>query len=187
VKRSRVGITGSPATGKKTVGKALAARLDVPFLSLNDVARRAGFVARARAGEPKLDTRGFSRVANRYLPQSGFVLAGVLLAEAVPARLLDYVVVLRCSPLVLAERYRERGYPEMKRKENLTAEFLDECLGEALIAYRRKVREVDTTGKDLQAVVGEVGATLKKGDFPVGRLDWLSLVKGPEDVFRFML
>jgi adenylate kinase len=187
VKGLRVGITGSPATGKKTVGKALAARLKVPFFNLNEVAAKAGFLITTGGGEPRLDARGFGRVAGRHLPEGGFVISGVFLDEAIPSRLLDYVVVLRCNPLVLSERYDERGYPQRKKKENLTAEFLDACLGGALEAFGDKVREVDTTGKDLRTVVKETRAALKDGKAAFGSVDWLSLVKGPEDVFRFMV
>jgi adenylate kinase len=187
VKELRVGITGSPATGKKTVGEALAVRLKVPFFNLNEVAAKAGFLIPTKGGEPRLDARGFSRVAGLHLPDGGFVVSGVFLAEAIPSRLLDYVVVLRCNPLVLSERYDERGYSQRKKKENLTAEFLDACLGGALEAYGDKVREVDTTGKDLMTVVRETRAALKVGKAAFGSVDWLSLVKGPEDVFRFMV
>jgi adenylate kinase len=186
VKGLRVGITGSPATGKKTVGSSLALRLRVPFLNLNDVASQAGFVVPA-IGEPRLDAKGFSRVAVRYLPEGGYVVSGVFLPEAIPDRLLDYVIVLRCNPLALSGRYDERRYPQAKKKENLTAEFLDACLGAALDAFGDKVREIDTTGKGLLKVVDEVEASLA-GKKPVfGIVDWLSLVKGPEDLLRFMV
>jgi adenylate kinase len=187
MKGLRVGITGSPATGKKTVGKALAARLKVPFLNLNDVAARAGFLMTTAGGEPKLNARGFSRVAGRHLPAGAFVISGVFLAEAIPSRLLDYVVILRCNPLVLSQRYDERGYSQRKKKENLTAEFLDACLGGALEAFGDKVREVDTTGKDLRTVLKETRSALKDGKATFGNVDWLRLVKGPEDLFRFMV
>jgi adenylate kinase len=181
-----VGITGTPATGKKTVGRALAAELGVPFLSLNEVAAEGGLVVANGGGEPRLDAKGFMKEARRLLPKDGYVLAGVFIPESVPPALLDYVVVLRCNPLVLAKRYEERGYPERKKKENLTAEFLDACLGEAVEAFGGKVREVDVTGRELPDVLGEVKSSLKKGRQMVGRVDWLGLIKGPGDVLRFL-
>jgi adenylate kinase len=187
VKGLRVGITGSPATGKKTVGKALGAILRVPFLNLNELATGAGYVASQPEGEPIFDARGFSRAAERQLPRGGFVVSGVFLSEAIPSGLLDYVVVLRCNPLVLSERYVKRGYSARKRKENLTAEFLDTSLAGALAAYGDKVREVDTSGKDLATVVKEARSMLEKGKVRLAGVDWLSIVKGPDDVFRFMV
>ena len=186
VKRLRVGVTGSPATGKKSIGLALASELGVPFLGLNEMARKAGYLA-VGADEPIFDARGFRRAAGRLLPRGGYVVSGLFLSDAIPPRLLDFVVVLRCNPLVLLRRYEERGYGERKRKENLTSEFLDTCLGEAVNAYGRKVREVDVSSRDVAGAVGEVKAVLVPGKFPVGVVDWLSIVRGPEDVFRFML
>lgn len=185
MRSSRVGITGSPATGKKTIGRALAEEMGVPCLNLNEVAGLAGFLVKEGRGEPKLDAVGFRRAAPKLLPAGGFVISGVFVPEAVPSRLLDKVVVLRCNPLVLAKRYEERGYGAKKTKENLTAEFLDACLGAALQAFGGKVREVDVTGMDLPRALSAVKASLK-GAQPVGQVDWLSLIKGPEDVFRFM-
>lgn len=187
MRQLRIGITGSPATGKRTLGLALTKELGLPFLSLNEVAKSGGYLVPGVGGEPLLDSEALRRVAAKILPKGGYVVAGVYLAESIPTGLMDYVIVLRCNPLILARRYEERGYDEKKKKENLTAEFLDSCLEAALQSYGKKVREVDSTGKEAAQVLGEVLPTLRRGAFRVGVVDWLSLVGGPEDLVRFMI
>lgn len=60
----RVSIVGSPGSGKTTVGRRLAARLDVPFVELDSIFHQAGWADlprdtfRTRVSE-RLDTHGW--------------------------------------------------------------------------------------------------------------------------------
>jgi adenylate kinase len=187
VRLNRIGVTGSPATGKKTLGRALAARMNVPYFSINELAREGGFLASVRGQEPTVDTEGLRRVISSLLPPKGFVLSGVFLVDVAPSALLDRVVVLRCSPLVLRKRYLDRGYSQRKVREDLTAEFLDSCLADAIAAYGDKVREIDTTGKEPAQVLALAESSFRKKALRGSGVDWLSLLRGPKDVERFMI
>lgn len=185
----RIGVTGSPATGKKTISSRLAEALGVPYIDLNEAAESSGSVLGRDPldGDLVVDVGSLSRAISSLLPEGGFVVSGVYLAEVVPARLLDRVVVLRCDPRVLKSRYESRGYREPKVRENLTAEFLDYCLLKALRRYGERVREVDVTGKGEDEALALVLEALRAPRAKVGRVDWLSTIKDPEEARRFLV
>lgn len=138
----RIGITGSPATGKKTVGMELARLAGLEFVSLNDLAieEKCG---REVDGEFIVDIQ---KLRSKKIETSGRVISGHLLHNIIPSSKLDFVAILRCSPQVLKKRYAVRGYSEQKIEENVCAELLDLISYETLKAYgREKVSEFDTT------------------------------------------
>ena len=94
------------------------------------------------------------------------------LAHLLPVR---DVIVLRCHPLELRERLRRAGRgTAFERRENVVAEATDLILVEALRA-RRRVWEVDTTGRSLPAVAREVRSILDRRPRPRhGVVDWLA-------------
>jgi len=63
------------------------------------------------------------------------------------------VAVLRCEPKKLRERLEKRGYPAAKISQNALCEALDYCTVLSEKNYgKRKVWEIDTTGKTLAQV-----------------------------------
>ena len=83
------------------------------------------------------------------------------------------IIVLRCSPPVLAERLQARGYSEAKVKENVQSEILDVILCEASESDI-PVYEVDCTSLTVSQTADAVEAILKGevGDYLPGRTDW---------------
>lgn len=159
-------LTGTPGTGKTTVGRALAqAGFDV--LDLGELIVRKGLyedVDPARDSKV-VDPRTLSRFLQPELRQArqarrDLVLEGHLAHEV---HGVEVAVVLRCRPAQLAERLRARGWPEAKVRENCQAEALDMLTVEAAEAAPR-VLEVDTTGKAPDAVAREVVALLRSTD-----------------------
>lgn len=99
------------------------------------------------------------------------VLVGHL-AHFLPVR---DVVILRCHPRELARRLaRHRPATDEERHANLVAEATDAVLIEAL-RLRRRVWEVDTTGRTPTSVAQDVTRRLRRRGPPsYGRVDWLS-------------
>ena len=186
----RIGITGSPATGKKSVAKMLAKDLGLPSITLNELAHKAACVIDedVKADELVIDIKRLRRALSGLLPKCGYVVSGVYLAEAVPAHLLDRVFVLRCDPRVLLTRYQARDYDERKIKDNLTSEFLDYCLVESLKSFGEKVHEVDTTGKSVAEVVQRLRRLIEGKWRPLsGSVDWLGLIGGPDELAKWLV
>ena len=83
------------------------------------------------------------------------------------------IIVLRCSPSVLAERLRARGYSEPKVRENVQAEILDEILCEAS-ETDIPVGEIDCTSISI-AEAADIAEKIISGhasDYPLGSTDW---------------
>ena len=141
-KRLRIGITGSPGTGKKKVARALSRLTGLKVISLNRIAisSRSG---KEIKGEFTVDIQSLRHLK---IVTNGRIIVGHLLPLVISASALDFVAILRCSPSVLRKRYLARGYTELKIRENIEAELLDLVSYSALKKYgRRKVSEFDTS------------------------------------------
>lgn len=142
MKRLRIGITGSPGTGKKTVANTLSHLTGLKVISLNRFAKKTKSGKRINR-EFVVDIQ---RLRRRKISTQGRIVVGHLLPLVVPKSSLDFVAILRCSPTILRKRYLSRGYSEEKIRENIEAELLDIVSFSALKKYgRRNVSEFDTT------------------------------------------
>jgi broad-specificity NMP kinase len=62
--------------------------------------------------------------------------------------------------------------------ENLQAEIIDICLGEAIEVHAGRVCELDVTGKTVEEVVGEILDVLeKRKNCFVGIVDWMGTLE----------
>jgi adenylate kinase len=154
----RLGITGSPGTGKKSVANELSRLTGLEVLSLNEISIR-NKLGKWTNGEFVVDLQ---RLRRQRLSTRGKIIVGHLLPYVVPSSQLDFVVILRCSPTVLRKRYIERGYPKPKIEQNILAELLDLVSFAALRRYGRlKVSEFDTThSKNPRTVTRRILATI---------------------------
>src|ERR1700730_4183219 len=84
----RIGITGSPGTGKKTIGQELAKKLGLEFFSINDhaIAEKWG---NWNLNEFEVDQKKVSG----EIPTKNRVIAGHLLPYIVPNKHLDWVFI----------------------------------------------------------------------------------------------
>ena len=150
----RVALTGTPGTGKTTVAGRLDSHLRVVDLG-------------ALIEAEHLDT-GHDPVRNTAVVDMAALttategLDDVILESHLSHHLpVDRVVVLRCEPTVLEGRLRERGATERSVRENAESEALDLILAEAVAQHGREaVYEVDTTDREIAAVVSDVEAAI---------------------------
>ncbi len=144
-------ITGTPGVGKTTISRILAARLHWKHIDCGRLAVREGLTIRYdRTAQTHLvDTDRLSRVIGNTIREleSDVILDGHLIPSTrgfLPSR----VFVLRCHPRQLISRLRRKGYSRNKISENISAEILDACLGEAVKSFGlKRICEIDTTEK----------------------------------------
>lgn len=153
----RIGITGTPGTGKTTVAEAL----DREVISIKEFARERGL------GEEKELFEIDTEAVKEALPEDCWVEGH--LAHKVG---VDYCIVLRTRPDILEERLEDRDYSDEKVQENLEAEKMDLILSEAFEAT--KVYEIDTTKKSLEDVVDEINSAVKNKESKYAICDWSS-------------
>lgn len=153
----RIGITGTPGTGKTTVSEAL----DQNVISLKDFAMERGLGNKNDVFEVDIDK------VDEALADDCWVEGH--LAHKLD---LDYCIVLRTRPDVLESRLRERGYGKDKIRENVEAEKMDLILSEAF--ERTKIYEIDTTEKSVEEVVDEINSAVENKESKYAVCDWSS-------------
>jgi adenylate kinase len=151
-------ITGVPGTGKSSVAKLIAEKTGAALVDMNKIVEvlklydeideeDGSKIVRLKELEHELSKsiRGEKR---------DVVAEGHLGCEMkLPA---SKVIVLRCEPRTLRQRLSGRGYTAEKIAGNALSEALDYCTVMSEKNYgRRKVWELDTTGKTIGQVASE--------------------------------
>lgn len=176
-------ITGTPCVGKTTTAKALAAKLGAEYINLTDFAKvnnltleedleRCTFPIDEDKMQEELGLT-INATTNANIIIDGHYASAVTSAQHVPI-----VFVLRRNPKELKAFMEKCGYTGTKMWENLQAEIIDVCLGEAVEVHTGRVCELDVTGKTVDEVVGEILAVLDKHKTcVVGTVDWLGTLE----------
>jgi adenylate kinase len=173
-------ITGTPGVGKTEVAKMLSRETGRKLIELNAMAKEAGGIkGRDNArGASIVDIAAVRRALRKVLKGNQNVIIEGHFAEIVPGEFVKAAIVLRCNPLVLKERLARRGYPDSKIKENVEAELLDSCLIAAVMSFGDRVREIDTTGREVSDVTKEAERVLRgKGGLLAGSVNWISVLE----------
>ena len=167
-------ITGTPGTGKSTIGRLLSRKLGIEFLDVGRLVKEEGlFLYR--------DERRGSVVVNpdlvldrlvEILGDSDMILE-TLYPGVIPPRLVQRVVVLRCDPLILRYRLEERmGYE--RALENAMAEALGVVSAEAYSHFpESKIVEVDTTMGGPESNCIKILRLLQSDHGAQKRISWL--------------
>lgn len=177
-------ITGTPCTGKTSVSKQLAARLDALHINLTEIAKTHNLTI----GEDKkrntaiIDERKMRAATMNTIDETEkttVIVDGHYAAAIVSKRYVTYAFVLRRNPIELRKFMEKRGFSNAKLWENLASEILDVCLVDALQQYdKERVCELDITGKTLEAVVSEIIEILEnRKKCQVGCVDWLDILE----------
>lgn len=146
-------------------------RAEFSVIEIGDLAVSAG-LGRRRARSVLVDLSELQRRFGRLHRGCPYEVYVGHLAHLLPIR---DVVVLRCNPVVLAERLRRARRGSVRdRSDNVVSEAIDLVLREA-VGPGRRVWEVDTTGRSPTQVAREVRLRLRRrGRSEYGRLRWLA-------------
>ena len=165
-------ISGTPGTGKSTVGGELAKR-GFRVVEVEEYSRQRGVYCYISNGETLIiDVDELTDSFSRFLREHPDIfIVGHLSHNIAQA---DAVVVLRTHPDSLQRRLEGKGWPPAKVSENVEAEALEICLGEALELHGSKVSELDTTTSPLHATVEKVLEIHNRGArYPPQSRNWL--------------
>ena len=182
-----IGITGSPAVGKRTVGKLLARLCSFNFVDGNEVIKSLGVAV--ENDEFVVDLEKGKRAFNKIASHGKVIISSLFLPDLLSSELVDLVVVLRCDPRILYYRYLKRNYPLLKLKENLTSEFIDYCYVRSLKIFGdEKVVQLDATRRSPQALALKIYKMWEGEERRAKeRVDWLSIITSPSDIVRFLI
>ncbi len=176
-------ITGTPCVGKTTTAKTLTAKLDAEYINLTDFAKQHNLTL----GE---DTQRCTLIVDdeniqlklaeaiKNSPKQDIIIDGHYAAAVTHQEHMAQVFVLRRNPKELKQFMEKRGYTQTKMWENLQAEIIDVCLGEAVQVHAGRVCELDATGKTTDQVVEDIIAVLeKRKTCIVGAIDWMGVLE----------
>jgi adenylate kinase len=172
-------VTGTPAVGKTTTAQALAAKIGAEYINLTDYAKQNSLIT----GEDQerctaiIDEEAMQQKLGETIDASSnntIVIDGHYAAAVIPDNHVAQVFVLRRNPKELKSFMEKRGYSGTKLWENLQAEIIDVCLGEAVQFHAGRVCELDVTGKPVEDVVATIIEVLeKRRSCTVGKVDWM--------------
>jgi len=175
-------ITGTPGVGKSILASKLSKKLDCQHVDISTLVRRKKLYTRVDKKRRTLiaNERRLKSAVNNLIREDNnrcLVISTHFLGGYLPISLVKYCFVLRLSPEKLRKRLVLRRWSRSKIRENVEAELIGVCQFEAIaLLGRKKVHEVDTTGKSSTKVLGEVSNLVdgKKKDIGnAGVVDWL--------------
>lgn len=157
----KIGITGTPGTGKTTVSRLL------PFhtVHLNDYMRENGIGKELENGELEIDIK---ELREKQPEASGKTVVEGHLAHFLD---LDHCIVLRTEPEQLRGRLEERGYSTEKIRDNVESEALDIILSQA-VQHQDKVFEIDTTELSAEETASKIEKAIEENMERKGVVDW---------------
>lgn len=159
----KIGITGTPGTGKSTISE----QLEGEKIDLKDYMEKEGLGTKNENGEIEVDIEELRQNIPEESQEDNLILEGHL-AHFLD---LDYCVVLRCNPEELRERLSKRDYTESKVEENIESEKMDLILSQA-VQNQEVVFEVDTTDRSVEVVVEQIRDGIKSKKDRKGVVDW---------------
>lgn len=163
----KIGVTGTPGTGKSTISKHLKGKV----VDLKQYLEEENLGEINENGEIEVDLDELRENPPGEPEDRDLILEGHL-AHFLD---IDYCIVLRCRPDILRERLEERDYSERKIEENIESEKLDIILTQA-VANQEKVCEVDTTNKSVEETVSEVRKAVENREGNYGIVDWSEFI-----------
>ena len=158
-------ITGTPGTGKTTLSKKLAKRLNFYYVDINKIISRYSL---SESYDKKRKTKIVDiNKLNRILIEEikriklfkkykGTIIDSHL-SHYLPRRYVNLCIVTKCDIKELNKRLKKKRFHKSKIKENLQAEIFDICLNEAK-ERKHKVIVIDTTkGFNIDKVIRKLG------------------------------
>ena len=177
VNPARIGVTGTPGTGKSSLCKLASSSISVADLAAD--AGALGEVNTSDSAAPIDIDLLREHLAGEWAhaPPENILVDGHL-SHLLP---IDAVVILRCDPRILTERMEARGWSERKVAENAEWELLggawnehEEWVGVPTLELESTDDSSKTLYKSLCAWIG-VGF---KPTSPERQIDWVERIHG---------
>jgi len=164
-------VTGTPGTGKTTLSKKLAKKLNFHYIDINKVIKKYGISEgydkkrKTKIIDVKKLNKALVKEINNYKKttknsnkniKNGLVIDSHL-SHYLPRKYVDLCIVVKCELKELERRLKKKNYSKNKVRENLDAEIFDVCLNEAK-ENKHKIIVIDTTkGININSISKKIG------------------------------
>lgn len=160
-----VAITGTPATGKTTISKKLAKRLDYHYLDVNKlISEHKLFESYDRKRKTKIvDIKKLNKNIIKLLKQlkkqgkTRGIIIDSHLSHYLPKKYVDFCIVTKCSIKELNKRLNGKKFHKSKIQENLQAEIFDICYNESIEMGHNAIMVDTTKGFNISALANRLG------------------------------
>lgn len=177
-------ITGTPGTGKHTVARILARKLELELIDVNKVSINEG-IAKKNGQVLEVDVLKLKKILGKKTPKNA-LLVGHLAPYVVSKNKIEIAVVLRRNPYNLERVYKKRRYDKKKLLENLGSEIIGITYYDMIKnAGHNKTFQFDTTNKSVSSTVKKIESLFAKGKAKEDNVDWLKIVSEKRDLQRF--
>lgn len=140
-------VTGSVGSGKTTLAKKLAKKLDCKYIDVNDVIQK-NKLSSSYDKKRKcriIDTKKLNKTLIKIIKDSkSSLIIDSHLSHYLPKKYVNLCIVTKCNLKLLNKRLKKRRYNKEKIKENLECEIMDICLNEAK-ELKHKILVINTT------------------------------------------
>jgi adenylate kinase len=182
-----IGITGSPGTGKKTIAKELSKNMNIDVFDINKFIIENN-LAEYEEGQLIVDNLKDvrERIDHEFIGKK-FIIIGHLLPEVIPEETLLKVIVLRCEPDILMDRYNERNYDELKIRDNIVSELIGTIHYDTVMKYGDdKTFEIDVSNKNVKNIIDEIIMIINDERTSKDRIDWIDYASKSDKLRRYL-
>jgi len=174
-------VLGVAGVGKTAFGRRLASLLGFKFIDLPELVRERRLYT---AYDPEaqayvVDLRRISAAVGSLLRGGCGVVASVYSFKPRGVEVRN-AIVLRMDPLKLIKVLEGRGYPRWKIRENVSAEFIDQPLVEAIRKFGSdRVVQLNATDRSLAELAERAAEAFREGRLMElnERVDWIGFLE----------
>lgn len=131
-----IAISGTPGTGKTRVAKAISKNLGYKVIEISKL------IGINPNSETKISLAELNKLIKPYITDNTIIESH--LAHFLTSKKIDFFIILRCNPDILAKRLKKRGYSKQKIYDNVMFEALDGTYIEAKELHKNVI-QVDNT------------------------------------------
>jgi adenylate kinase len=190
-------ISGSPGTGKTSVSKEIAKKVNARIITLNLLAQLEGLVSRYDEkretwviNEEKLKKKTLGLIETAKTENIEVLIIEGHFVDIIPEKYADLIIILRCEPSILSQRLRKRGYKEQKVKENIQSEILGNCVNYFIENKAQKpLYEIDTSKLSINQLRDEIIKIIYDKEYSkiykLGQIDWLEMLFNSNQLMKY--
>ena len=151
-------VSGTPGTGKTTLSKKLAQKLNYKYL---DVAKLIKEKDLQESYDKKrktyiVDIKKLNKELIKIIKTSKNLIIDSHLSHYLPKKYIDLCIITKCNLKELEKRLKKKKCSKAKIRENLDCEIFDVCLNEAKEAGHKILIINTTKGIDINKIIKEI-------------------------------